>query len=207
MRSVCSLPGVAGVAMAHTIHCSLVVFSLDHGELSLYVVDNRLPSRPLHHGENLDDALTTLLSETIGQKPNMYAEQLYTTSDPVEKGSIVVVYMALVSESALPLRAIAHMQSSFLERDILAYALQRLRWKIEYTNAVYALLPQVFTLTELQRTYEAILGRRLDKRNFRKKILSLGMLKSTGKKRKLGVTRPAETYTFRTRTLRYLDVI
>ena len=193
--------------MAHTIHCSLVVFSLDHGELSLYVVDNRLPSRPLHHGENLDDALTTLLSETIGQKPNMYAEQLYTTSDPVEKGSIVVVYMALVSESALPLRAIAHMQSSFLERDILAYALQRLRWKIEYTNAVYALLPQVFTLTELQRTYEAILGRRLDKRNFRKKILSLGMLKSTGKKRKLGVTRPAETYTFRTRTLRYLDVI
>ena len=59
----------------------------------------------------------------------------------------------------------------------------------------------------LREIYEAILGRGLDKRNFRKKILSLGLLKSTGKKRAEGAHRPAELYRFRRRELSYIDVL
>lgn len=209
--------------MVHTVHLSLVLVSVIHDKLSVYVVENHLPSQPLDQGETLDGTLRSLASKTLPGKRAIYVEQLYTTNDSVERGSILVVYMALVPESELPLslktnmRTLLHIPPSFLEKDILAYAIQRLRWKIEYTNVVYSLLPKEFTLSDMQRVYEAILGKDLDKRNFRKKILTLGMLRPTGKKRKQGVARPdyakpstgrpAGMYTFRTRTLRYLDVI
>ena len=86
------------------------------------------------------------------------------------------------------------------DKEIISYAVQRLQWKIEYTNVVYSLLPREFTLSELQLTYEAILGKELDKRNFRKKILFLKLLKDTGKKRTGTVARPASVYEFRKRS-------
>ena len=86
------------------------------------------------------------------------------------------------------------------DRNIIKYAVQRLQWKIEYTNVVYSLIPFEFTLSRLQTTYEAILGKTLDKRNFRKKILSLGLLKKTGKILKGFKARPALVYGFRKRT-------
>jgi 8-oxo-dGTP diphosphatase len=89
----------------------------------------------------------------------------------------------------------------------LEYAIQRLRWKLEYTNIVYSLLPRDFTLTELQRVYEIILGRPLDKRNFRKKMLSLGMLQVTPRAVKVGAHRPARLYRFRRRTPMIIEVI
>jgi len=53
-------------------------------------------------------------------------------------------------------------------------------WKLAYTNVVWSLLPRRFALTELQKVYEAVLGRPLDKRNFRKKILALGLVEPVG---------------------------
>ena len=85
--------------------------------------------------------------------------------------------------------------------------MQRLRWKIEYTNIVYSLLPKEFTFGELQKVYEAILGRTMDKRNFRKKILSLGILTDTGKKKTQGRSRPAEVYRFKSREMTYVEVL
>jgi 8-oxo-dGTP diphosphatase len=77
-------------------------------------------------------------------------------------------------------------------------AITRLRAKLGYTNLVYTLLPGRFSLGELQEMYEAILGRRLDRRNFRKKILSLGLLRRLGDVRR-GPHRPAALYAFRQR--------
>ncbi|HEX5502356.1 MAG TPA: hypothetical protein VFW96_07010, partial [Thermomicrobiales bacterium] len=88
---------------------------------------------------------------------------------------------------------------AFDHAAILDYARVRLRYKIEYTNVVYSLLPDTFTLTELQRVYELILGRPLDKRNFRKKIGSLDLVEPTGDERREGAHRPARLYRFRSR--------
>jgi 8-oxo-dGTP diphosphatase len=74
----------------------------------------------------------------------------------------------------------------------------RLRAKLQYTNLVYTLLPSSFTLSELQAVYEAILARRLDRRNFRKKILSTTLLAPLGRQRR-GAHRPATLYRFRRR--------
>jgi 8-oxo-dGTP diphosphatase len=79
---------------------------------------------------------------------------------------------------------------------VTAYAEERLRNKLEYTNVVYSLLPARFTLTEMQRVYEAILGEVIDKRNFRRRVVGLGIVRETGETEKLGAHRPAMLYEF-----------
>jgi 8-oxo-dGTP diphosphatase len=79
---------------------------------------------------------------------------------------------------------------------ILRYAHQRLRWKLEYTALGFLLLPDTFTLSELQAVYEVVLHERLDKRNFRRKILSTGVLEETDAYREGGQHRPARLYRF-----------
>jgi 8-oxo-dGTP diphosphatase len=78
---------------------------------------------------------------------------------------------------------------------IIRYALQRLRYKLEYTALGFLLLPAEFTLSELQQVYEIILQEQLDKRNFRRKVLSQGIIERTGKM-KYGDHRPARLYRF-----------
>ena len=78
---------------------------------------------------------------------------------------------------------------------MLNYALERLRNKLEYTTVGFQLLPEKFTLTELQAVYEAILGKKLDKRNFRRKMSVLKILKPLPEYRR-GGQRPAQLYRF-----------
>ena len=85
---------------------------------------------------------------------------------------------------------------AFDHRKIVGSALERLRNKVNYTSVAFQLLPKTFTLSELQRAYEVILGQRLDKRNFRKKMLQLGILKDTGEQQLEGRQRPARLYSF-----------
>jgi 8-oxo-dGTP diphosphatase len=79
---------------------------------------------------------------------------------------------------------------------IVHYALTRLRYKLEYTAVGFELLPQEFTLTELQTAYEIVLGEALDKRNFRRKILGAGIIEPSGNYRS-GEGRPARLYRYR----------
>ena len=79
----------------------------------------------------------------------------------------------------------------------LKYALQRLRYKLEYTSVGFELLPNEFTLTELQTAYEIVLGEKLDKRNFRRRILEAGVLAETSKYRAEGQGRPAQLYRYK----------
>jgi 8-oxo-dGTP diphosphatase len=138
-----------------------------------------------------------------------YLEQLYTYGeigrDP--RGRVVTVaYFALLPADA-PLRSEGGNQArwfpvdrlprlAFDHNEIIAYALRRLRYKLEYTAAGFELLPETFTLTELQRTYEMILGEKLDKRNFRRRILEAGIIEPTARL-KSGEGRPARLYRYR----------
>ena len=83
---------------------------------------------------------------------------------------------------------------AFDHQDIVDYAHQRLRYKLEYTSVGFQLLPDEFTLTQLQRAYEIVLDEPLDKRNFRRKILTAGVIEETGEKTKEGEGRPARLY-------------
>jgi 8-oxo-dGTP diphosphatase len=195
-------------AMVDRVTISLLALSIVDDALVVYLDKGALPKQELDAGSSLPTVVAGLVSHVGGR--NDYVEQLYTFS--FKKGEVTVAYLVLVpghevtkkqDTKFFPLSAVVGDR----ERAMLTYALQRLKWKVEYTNVVYSLLPETFTLTELQKTYEAILDKLLDKRNFRKKILSLGILKSTGKKRKLGVARPAAEYSFKDRILTYVEVL
>jgi 8-oxo-dGTP diphosphatase len=96
------------------------------------------------------------------------------------------------------------MQLAFDHGEILSYAVERLHAKLEYTNVIYSILKPQFTLTQLQRAYEVILGKKIDKRNFRKKYLSLGLIEATKDFERGGKQRPARLYRFKARELAQL---
>lgn len=79
----------------------------------------------------------------------------------------------LTKVSLLPFSQVSRETVAYDHADIIAYAYQRLKWKMEYTNIAQNILPQLFTLRDLQSVYELIFQKEFDKRNFRKKILSL----------------------------------
>lgn len=203
------------------IAVDIVIYTAGQSELQVLLVRRRadphkgawaLPGGFVGATESLDAAATRELREETGVS-DVYLEQLYTFGEPRRdpRGRVIsVAYFALLRQPAavvaaddvdgarwfavdqLPPLAFDHAQ-------ILDYARQRLRYKIEYTNVVYSLLPETFTLTELQQVYERILGRVLDKRNFRKKLHSLDLVEPTGDARRDGAHRPAMLYRFKSR--------
>ena len=180
-----------------------------------------LPGGLIHSDESLDEAASRELKERTGLS-GVYLEQLYTfgkiNRDPF--GRVVsTAYFALVPSGA---RALAALKSSgdvawykvnklpelgYDHAEIIDYGLERLRSKLRYSNIVYSLLPKEFTLTDLQSAYEIILGRPLDKRNFRKKILSLRLIEATGKKVTGAPNRPAELYRFIKQKPQIIDIL
>ncbi|MBI4991069.1 hypothetical protein HZB96_03170 [Candidatus Gottesmanbacteria bacterium] len=189
----------------------LVIFSITDNKLKVLLKDNRLPLGELEESPSLDKAAKRILEKKIDIRlEDSFLEQLYTVSYPDE---IDIVYYILKHSDSIPKEKLKSFFSwekiakNIKDAEIVRYAVQRLRWKIEYTNVVYSLLPQEFTLSQLQKTYEAILGESLDKRNFRKKILSLKLLKSTRHKKMIGRARPAEMFSFRKRELTFVKIL
>lgn len=136
-----------------------------------------------------------------------YLEQLYTfdavARDPRGHAVSVTYYGCGLdielrggSEEAMLFAVDALPEMAYDHVEIIHYARERLAAKLTYTNAVYGLLPKRFTLTQLQTTYEAVFGRELDKRNFRKKFLSLNLIHETDEMLKGGAHRPARLYEF-----------
>lgn len=160
--------------------------------------------------ESLDAAARRHLSSKAGIK-NAFLEQLYTFGETQRdpKGRVVsVAYFALLPDHQIKPSTISRYKSitwhpvkslptlAYDHKQIITTAITRLQNKLEYTNIAYSLLPKEFTLTDLQTTYEIILGKELDKRNFRKKILSLNIIKDTGKKTSGSAHRPAQLFSF-----------
>ena len=91
--------------------------------------------------------------------------------------------------------------------DIIKCALERLKWKITYSTISLTLVPNEFTLTELQEVFEIVLWKKIDKRNFRKKILKQKVIKETGNKKTIGVTRPATIYKANKKDIKLVEMI
>lgn len=135
-----------------------------------------------------------------------YMEQLYTLT-VVESGiwRIVVSYVALISSpdglrqpvSGRWQRVTGLDRLSAGDALVFEYALFRVRSKLDYTTIGFNLLPEEFTLSELQSAYETVLDRKLDKRNFRRRMSALGILTVTGSTRRDGSHRPARLYRYR----------
>ena len=180
-----------------------------------------LPGGLIQDDESLDAAAVRILYEETGVA-EVYLEQLYTFGrpdrDPAER-VVSVAYFALIHAAGIALRTqpkyadvrwwpCAALPPLAYDHDaIAAYARQRLEWKLAYTNVVWSLLPRRFALTELQKVYEAVLGKPLDKRNFRKKILALGLVEPMGETAMRGAHRPAMLYCFTSREPKLIDVL
>lgn len=195
----------------------VVIFTIQSGTLKVLLVKRAappflghfaIPGGFVHGDEDLDRAALRELREETGVA-DVYLEQLFSFGDVKRdpRGRVVTVaYFALISADR-PLRAgtdaaeanwwaIDRLPSlAFDHAKILDYALERLRNKLEYTTVGFQLLPEKFTLTELQEVYEAILGKKLDKRNFRRKLSLLRILKPSSEYRR-GGQRPAQLYRF-----------
>ena len=189
------------------VNVKIVPFTITGNSLKVFISEKKLPGGILLRGELLDEAAKRIFrNRFVFPVGDNYIEQLYTISYSQNSiNHIDIVYYIL-----LPFHKLKHfaknnwfniekINTALIDKEIITYALQRLRWKVEYTNVVYSLLPEEFTLSQLQQCYEAILGRTLDKRNFRKKILSLGLLKLSEKKRVGLKARPAQIYEFKER--------
>jgi 8-oxo-dGTP diphosphatase len=197
----------------------VVIFALRDGELQVLLVQRgiapfeghwALPGGFVRDGESLEAAARRELEEETAVA-DVYLEQLYTFGDPDRdpRGRVVTVaYYALLTGEASPVAAGTdagaaawmparkHPPLAFDHERILEYALRRLATKLEYTTVGFQLLPKKFTLGQLQRVYEAVLGRTLDKRNFRRKMGLLGVLKPLDEWVQDGPSRPAQLHRF-----------
>lgn len=185
----------------------VVIFSIVDGKLGVLLGRNRkLPQGNVGSKETVDHCAQRLFKHETGiSLAKSYIEQLYTFD--TLNAPVTVSYLALVPHTKLASDfRIAPIQM-LKKNTIVRYAIKRLRWKLEYTNVAYSLLPSVFTLSELQSVYEIILGKHMDKRNFRKKILSLKMLTNTQKKRRDVGHRPAALYAFRHKQPMIIEVL
>ncbi|MEM7801104.1 MAG: NUDIX domain-containing protein [Chloroflexota bacterium] len=200
----------------------VVIFSLIDNDLFVLVINRQdppfeqkwaLPGGFVRSQESLEEAATRKLAEETGVTA-VYIEQLYTFGavdrDPRMR-VVTVSYFALVPHNAItdqiegPYKegkarwiSIKELPNlAFDHYDIVMYAHQRLRYKLEYTSVGFQLLPDQFTLTQLQKAYEIVLDEPLDKRNFRRKILAAEVIEETGEKTKEGEGRPAKLYRYR----------
>ena len=202
---------------ALTVDC--VVFGYDEGELKVLLIQRglepfkgrwALPGGFVRVDETVDEAARRELSEEAGLK-NVFLEQLYTFGaidrDPRER-VISVTYYALVKLAAHETKAATDAADArwfpiskvprlaFDHADILATAHDRLKGKVRYQPIGFELLPARFTLSQLQNLYEAILESRLDKRNFRKKVLGFSLLVPMKETQMTGRHRPAQLFKF-----------
>lgn len=187
----------------------VVLFTLSDGKVWIALepcgVSAALPKGEPRLDEALDVAATRVLADQTGIAER-YLEQLYSVSQgSPQDWTVSVAYLGLALASAagpppstIRWYEIAALPSmSVLDRRIVDYALLRLRAKLGYTTIAFHLLPRSFSLSELQTVYEAVLGRQLDKRNFRRRIQAGGILESTGETRREGSHRPARLFRFR----------
>lgn len=210
---------------ALTVDC--VVFGLDETDLKVLLIQRdiepfagrwALPGGFVHVDETLDAAALRELREETGLA-KVYLEQLYTVGtvdrDPRER-VVTVAYYALVRLSDHRVQAATDARNAawfavddlprlaFDHQSIVDVALERLQGKVRYQPIGFELLPPKFSLTQLQRLYEIVLERSIDKRNFRKKVLSFDILQELDEVEQDVAHRAARLYRFDERKYRQL---
>jgi len=200
----------------------IVIFTIKSGELKVLLIKRHIqpfkdkwaiPGGFVGISQSLDDAAKFKLEQKTGVK-DVYLEQLYTFGDPNRdaRGRVITVtYFALINSDTILLKngkdgkddfeaewfSISKMPLlAFDHKLIMEYALKRLKWKFEYTTVAFSLLPKKFTMTQLQELYEVVFVEKFDKRNFRKKILSLEILEEQEVMRNVSF-RPPQLYSLK----------
>jgi 8-oxo-dGTP diphosphatase len=205
-----------------------IIFQLEGKQLAVLLIQRQrepfkdwwaLPGGYIAAGETTLDAMSRVAHTKAGVEVDdlKFIEQLYTfdtvARDP-RGHAVTVAYMGVGLEIS-PMASDTTQNPRFFpvhdlprlaydHESVINHALERLKSKLEYTNACFALLPKSFTLSQLQAAYEAVLNKPLDKRNFRKKFLSLNLIDATGETYREGAHRPAQLYSFKHSTLQQL---
>ena len=215
----------SGEYVAPTLTVDDVIFQISAKQLQVLLIRRAnapfrnhwaLPGAYCAAGETTVQTLSRIWRDKAGvaAKQINYFEQLYTfdtvARDP-RGHAVSVSYLCLANDLAPANDPPAQQPTwfavddlpklAFDHREIIRLARARLASKITYTNVIFALLPREFTLSELQTAHEAVFGRELDKRNFRKKFLSFNFIAETGAIRQNGAHRPAKLYEFTSRKL------
>lgn len=221
---------MAYVYKAPTLTVDAVIFELIDNQLNVLLIQRNnepLKGKWALPGGYIAASTTTMqalenrvLKPKVGIDPKQlpFIEQLYVF-DEVDRDprgpSVSITYLALGHDLKLddsgqaqtptffPVHSLPGL--AFDHEAIVRYAHERLQSRIIATSAIYALLPRDFTLTQLQQAYEAVLGHPIDKRNFRKKFLSFGLIESSDKYFQDGAHRPALLYHFKRRVTQPLE--
>ncbi len=198
-----------------------LIFGFDEGELKILLIERNqepykdwwaLPGYLVGQNESLDDAAERILYELSGLS-NIYMEQFHTFGDVNRhpQGRVITVgyYAMLRLNSPKELKPVTDYARKAFWHPVsdlpkLAYdhtkifekGFEKIRKRISYQPIAFELLPEKFTLTQLQSLYEVIMNTKLDKRNFRKKMLKYGILKELDEKQKGVSYRAAKLYKF-----------
>ena len=200
----------------HEITVDVVILTMKNNAIQVLLVKRlnepfkdkwAIPGGYVRLSENLDQAALRILKEKTNVD-NIYLEQLYTFGNPLRHPNsrvITCAYFALVRANDLNITTTDdlawHKVSdlpplAFDHKEIIEYSMKRTRERLELCPVAYQLLNEKFTLTEMQKAYELIMGKKLDKRNFRKKALSSNGLIELDEYTKSSSKRPARLYTF-----------
>lgn len=195
----------------------IIIFGFDGESLKLLLIKRNFEPQLgrwslmggfLNETENLDDAAERILLDLTGLRNN-YLEQLHSFGslhrDPVER-TISVVYYSLVNIADQSSEAIQSHNASWIDLSskpdlifdhdrMIEVAMQRLRYKAALHPIGFELLPEKFTLPQLQKLYEAMYGLTLDRRNFSRKIQATELLVATGEKDRESITKKAQLFT------------
>lgn len=197
-----------------------IVFGYEEGKLYLLLIQPRYgdwgDKWALPGGFVLEDEpLTTAVKRELKEEANVevnYLEQLYTFGDDINRDPrarvISVAYFALVNPTQMTLKAATDANDArwfeyndlpslaYDHQTIIAKAYQRLQAKVTYQPIGFDLLDKEFPFSDVENLYRTILGQEIDRRNFRKKIMSFGIIEETNKIQKSGGGRPAKLFRF-----------
>lgn len=207
-----------------------VIFTVRKGALHVLLIQMKkkpftgmwaFPGGLIHQTETSEDAAKRILKEQTSVT-NVYFEELKTFDnakrDPLRR-VVSVAYFALLPSEGITLHTNTKYSDvkwfpikklpklAYDHKNIAKEAMFRLKRRLQYTNVVWSLLPKEFTLTDLQQTYEVILDKELDKRNFRKRIEGLKLIEPTGKKKTGQANRPAALYRFKHRKQEFVNIV
>lgn len=196
-----------------------VVFGYEEGVISVLLIKRKyapfkgkwaIPGGFVLNNESLEEAVERELHEETGIKIN-YLEQLYTFGNPSRdpRGRIVTIaYFGLVRPNTFKIFASTDAEQvqwfnikelpalSFDHKKILDTAVKRLQGKITYEPIGFELLDDKFPFSDLEKLYNTLLNREVDRRNFRKKIVGLNILDELDEKVSKGSGRPANLFQF-----------
>lgn len=203
----------------NNVEIALNIFTVDKGEVKVLLTKKKeepykgywqLPKSNLLKGE-FQETIDYILDSVAGV-PSVPVYQIETFTD-LEKTAgqhfITIAYMSVIDSKTLEIKGFdtnyekswfsikSIPKTSFIYEDIIKCGISNLKEKLINSNILKSLFPSDFTLPELQNVYELILGRELDRRNFRKKFLTFDLIEDTGYKNEGFNGRPAKLYRFK----------